>query len=474
MKVVVIGLDSLDPDLTFEKWIDYLPNLRSLMEDGVWGFLESTIPPITVPAWATMLTSKDPGVLGFYGFRNRIDYSYKNLGFVNSKLLNEKTIWDRLGEIRKKSIVIGVPPSYPPLAINGVMLSCFLTPGPESEYTYPKALKHELEAIFGPVILDVKNFRTEDKEWLLREIYKMTEQRFKIAEFLAKNVQWDFFIFVDMGPDRIHHGFWSFMDKEHRNYVQGNQYEDAIFEYYKFLDKKVGEFLDNLSSIKDPFMLIVVSDHGAKRMDGGIAIHDWLIDEGYLVLKEGKPNTIKRLTPEMVDWEKTMAWSEGGYYARIFLNVKDREPSGVIRKGDYEKIREEMKTKLENLTDESGKHIGTRVYIPEEIYKKTNNIPPDLIVLFGDLYWRSIGSVGYDKIWVYENDTGPDDANHSQHGMFIIRGPLLKVKGKRIDLRIYDIGATILKAYGIYVDEEDFIGNPLEDSLMEGGNLNGR
>jgi hypothetical protein len=83
-KVCVIGLDCAAPELVFDLWADRLPNLRRVMERGVYGPLESATPPITVPAWMCMTTSQDPGSLGIYGFRNRLDHSYDKLGFVNS------------------------------------------------------------------------------------------------------------------------------------------------------------------------------------------------------------------------------------------------------------------------------------------------------------------------------------------------------------------------------------------------------
>src|SRR5687768_10054509 len=82
-KVMVIGLDCAAPELVFDKFRDELPTLRKLYEGGVWGQMESCIPAITVPAWASMMSSKDPGTLGVYGFRNRRDYTYDNMVIAN-------------------------------------------------------------------------------------------------------------------------------------------------------------------------------------------------------------------------------------------------------------------------------------------------------------------------------------------------------------------------------------------------------
>jgi len=441
-KLFVIGLDCAEPSLVYERWNDDLPNLRRLMEEGGYGRMRSTIPPITVPAWATMVSGKDPGELGFYGFRNRKDYTYDKLFVVNSLNFKAKAIWDYLEERNMKSIALGVPPSYPPKRINGIMISGFLTPSAKSEYAYPACIKRELEEKFGEYIFDVRNFRTDDKENLLKQLYEMSEQRFEIVKWLMKEKNWDFFMFVDMGIDRLHHGFWKFFDPQHPKYIPGNPLENSGLEYYKFIDRKIGELLANLS---DNTSIIVVSDHGAKRMEGGICINEWLIREGYLKLK-CKPQGIVRLEECEIDWKNTMAWASGGYYARVFLNVKGREPEGVISPGDYEKIRDELKEKIESITDDKGNKIETRVYKPEEVYREINNIPPDLIVLFGDLYWRSVGSIGFNSIWTHENDTGPDDANHAQHGIFIYRGEL-DLKGDLGEIKIEDIKDIMLKHF---------------------------
>ena len=97
-KILVIGLDCAEPSLVFEKWRDQLPNLRGLMERGAWTTMNSTIPPITVPAWSCMMSSKDPGTLGIYGFRNRKDHTYGGLTFATSTAVREPRLWEILSK----------------------------------------------------------------------------------------------------------------------------------------------------------------------------------------------------------------------------------------------------------------------------------------------------------------------------------------------------------------------------------------
>ncbi|MBU0517525.1 alkaline phosphatase family protein, partial [bacterium] len=233
-----------------------------------------------------------------------------------------------------------------------------------------------------------------------------------------------------------------------------NRFENSILNYYKYLDEEIGAILQK---VDEDTMILLVSDHGAKKMDGGINFNDWLIKEGYLTVKQ-MPDKHSNLKNDNIDFPKTKVWGSGGYYGRLFINVKGREPDGVIEPSEYEAFRGELIAKLEALTDPDGKNIGTKVFKPEETYSVVNGVAPDLIVYFGDLNWRSLGSIGNETIWSFENDTGPDDANHAQHGLFIKFDPHNPGRGKVYQgAHLMDIAPTILD----YLDEpipDDFEG----------------
>ena len=450
-RVLIIGLDCAEPSLVFAKYRSELPNLQSLVSRGAWGEIESTIPPITVPAWMSALTSKDPGQLGVYGFRNRADHSYEKMTIANSRAITEPAVWDYLGRAGKQSYLVGVPPSFPPKPVNGGMIGCFLSPNAQSKFTYPESLREEILRVAPNYLVDVPNFRTDDKQWLLQKIYEMTEDHFKVVKHLIKEKPWDFLMSVEIGVDRLHHGFWKYHDATHPKHEPNNALINSIHDYYVWLDKQIGGVLE---LIDDDTSVIVFSDHGAKKMNGGIAINEWLINEGYLVLEE-KPQGVVPLEKVKVNWGKTRAWGSGGYYARVFLNVQGREPNGVIPPAEYEKVRDELTAKISAIPDDKGKPIATRVYKPQQIYRATKNIPPDLIVILGDLYWRAVGSLGLNALHTFENDTGPDDANHAQMGMFIYFDPKRNLGGRELKgLQLYDIAPTVLTEFGMDVPVE--------------------
>src|SRR4051812_30512573 len=105
-RLLVIGLDCAAPELIFDEWRAELPTLSRLMAQGVYARMESCVPGITVPAWACMMSSRDPGQLGVYGFRNRADHSYNNMITANARSLNVPRLWDLLGNAGKHVGVI--------------------------------------------------------------------------------------------------------------------------------------------------------------------------------------------------------------------------------------------------------------------------------------------------------------------------------------------------------------------------------
>jgi len=448
MKICVLGLDCAAPEVVFGD--ERLVNIRRLMDAGVYGRLESVYPPITVPAWMCMCTSQDPGSLGVYGFRNRADHSYDKLGFANSASIKALAIWDQLAREGKRSIIVGVPPNYPPRKINGISVGCFLTPDTtNNEFTHPASVKTRINELVGEYPVDVKNFRTDRKDWLQDEIFKMSEKQWKVVHWLLKEQEWDYFHFVDIGLDRMHHGFWNYFDEKHVQFEPGNRYQNAIPQYYLWLDEQIGKALELLD---DDTLVLVVSDHGAQRLDGGIAVNEWLIREGLLVLKE-YPTTLTPFDKLNVDWSKTRVWSEGGYYARVFFNVQGREPSGVIPVAEYDSFQNDMKTRFEALADDRGQPLNSLVFKPRELYQNVRNVAPDLIVHFGGLYWRSIGTVGHPSIHVQENDTGPDGCNHAQYGTFILAAPTCPLSGVYEGARLLDIAPTLLDLAGYEIPD---------------------
>src|SRR3954469_3155663 len=201
MKILVMGLDCAVPELLLEE--ERLENLRRLMDAGCYGRLESIIPPITVPAWMCMATGQDPGQLGGYGFRNRLDHSYGGLGIVDSRSITELAVWDQVAREGGKAAIIGGPPGYPPRKVNGLSVGCFMTPdATRGAYTHPPDVAGQIERLVGDYPVDVRDFRTHDKDRLRDEIYAMSRKHFAVVRHFLQAAEWDYFQFVEIGLDR--------------------------------------------------------------------------------------------------------------------------------------------------------------------------------------------------------------------------------------------------------------------------------
>src|SRR5207237_7407757 len=138
-----------------------------------------------------------------------------------------------------------------------------------------------------------------------------------------------------------------------------------------------------------------------------------------------------------------------GYYGVCFLSVRGREPGGIVDRGWEEEGRDELKAKREAMPGPDGERLNTRVIKPQDVYPEVRGVAPDLIVYFGDLEWRSVGQVGTGEVFTFENDTGPDGANHDRTGVFVMAGLPGQRTGRGEGLSLVDVGPSILSMYGI-------------------------
>ena len=247
MKILVIGLDCAAPELLLGD--ERLANIRRLMEVGCYGRLESVIPPITVPAWMCMATSQDPGSLGVYGFRNRHRSLLRRPG---DRQLPVDQRAGHLGPGRPRGEASRSSSAsrraIPPRKVNGISVGCFLTPDTAKDvYTHPPEVGDEIARLVGHYPVDVKGFRTDDKAWLRDEIYAMSRKHFEVVRHFLKNAEWDYFQFVEIGLDRIQHGFWKLPRPGARPArARTARIATSIRDYYRYLDDEIGSLLELL------------------------------------------------------------------------------------------------------------------------------------------------------------------------------------------------------------------------------------
>ena len=422
-RILVVGLDGMPYEL-FERLKDDLPNLAEIADRGSRGVMRAVDPPITVPAWACMFTGKDPGELGIYGFRHMRRRAYEGY-VVTSRELKEPYVWERRG---LRSVVIGLPPGYPPRRY-GVWISDFMTPRGR-----PWAYPPEIMEMFPGYIFDVE-YRTDRKEEAFKALVEMTQVRFAVAEKLMERVDWDIFVLHEIGTDRAHHLFQKYWDPEHPMYQPGNPHEDKIPRYYKLVDELIGRLLKRLPRDAE---VLAISDHGNQAQRGVLALNQLLAEWGLLVYSR-EPKRGEDVEA-VVDWRRSKAVAWGGYYARIFINTTDR-PQGTVTEEEAEDLKREMKRRLKSLKAPWG-YIQNAVYEPAELYRETGGDYPDLMVYFDSVRVRPVQTVGYESPWLEGNDRGPDDSLHSFNGFYAATWGDRRKK----DIHALDVAAFLEKA----------------------------
>ena len=281
-----------------------------------------------------MTSGLDPGELGIYGFRNRTSHDYSSMAVADSGAVHADRLWDHFSRAGRHVVVVGVPQTSPPVEVNGELVSCFLTPDTRTHpYTHPPELRAEIESLVGTYRVDVRDFRSEDRDRILAQVYEMTEQRFSVCRHLLDTRPWEFFMMVEIGLDRMHHAFWRFFDERHPRHEPGHRYGEAIRSYYAYLDEEIGELLERFDE----------RGHRDRRLrprraaDAGRDLCQPVADGRGLPGARAAARGIAAGAPGVrrgaaVDWDRTRAWGEGGYYCRLSVNLAGREPRGASRR----------------------------------------------------------------------------------------------------------------------------------------------
>ncbi len=249
MRTVIFGVDGLTFRI-LRPLIERgdLPNFARLQREGVTSDFISTPHPLTPPAWMSIVTGLKPAKHGIFDFWEFDTSSSQPVAKFVTRRKAGKAIWNILSEYGKRVAVMNIPLTYPPEAVNGVMVSGLMTPGPSSSYTFPVSFKSELYKAVPDYRIDLSLDNVSTKV-LYDQIMQMTEKRIQLQEHLLTEHEWDFAFLCYVGPDRIQHCFWDAI----------TTLSHEATRYYRLLDDALGRVLGHLT-VED--MLFVVSDHG--------------------------------------------------------------------------------------------------------------------------------------------------------------------------------------------------------------------
>ncbi|HEX6291229.1 MAG TPA: alkaline phosphatase family protein [Herpetosiphonaceae bacterium] len=448
-RVLVIGLDALSPDLV-ERWLSDLPNIRRLMQGGIYGPLQSITQPITPAAWTAMISGRDPGHFGFTDFTYRVGMSYTDFRLVHSRVIRVPTLYSLLSEAGRRVAAIGVPICYPPVDIaGGISVACFMAPSLSKPIVSPPELQsHLLAQTSSPYVLDAavpEQARDIDRDELLRNIREMDRQRFDITRHLMQTTDWDLLFMVAMGTDRVGHYFMRYLDPAHGRYDADPRYADAIRDHYRYCDERIGDLLQHAGP---DTVVIIASDHGIQRLNGKVNLNQWLIENGYLHLDQPIDGPTP-LAKAPIDWSRTRAWARG-WGGQIYLNVQGREPQGCVPTSEVDRLLAELQAGLSELTTADSQPLPVTTIRRRDVYSGSQaDRCPDLFVQFDELRYLTSDQLGHAKLITPITELGADDASHANLGFLAMAGPNIPALGRFAALSILDVAPTILDLLGV-------------------------
>jgi predicted AlkP superfamily phosphohydrolase/phosphomutase len=473
-RVLIIGLDGATFDV-LGPMMDkgYMPNMKHIVETGASGILNSTKPPITPAAWTTFMTGMGPGRHGVIDFE-RYDPATNTLAFNSMFQIQEKTIWQILSEKNYKVGSLHLPMTYPPRQVNGFMVSGFETPSIEAEFTFPKELK---ESILKEI--PDYTFSTNWKRGLFGgrscfdenlEYFKQNfRQNVKLAQLCTAKYGWDAMMVLFKLVDNIQHKTWKYIDP--KNDGKFPEKQRKVFSCFQVLDDCLGELME--LAREQEATILIMSDHGHGSLDGRVQPNRLLKEWGYLNLisdasqaktrlawswyrmfkkkrgrfKQGSVGIERELA---IDWPSTKACvMHAGMYGFLYLNLKGRQPDGVVEPYEYEQMRNELIEKFMAARDEKfGEPIFTEVVKPEELYKCSREEHPNMpdLMLIPRTGLAVIRKIRGNKAvkWALDGSLG---GTHRIEGIFLAHGPSVK-PGLKIEGNIADITPTLLAMLG--------------------------
>lgn len=480
-RLVVIGLDGATFDVLFPLMQrGYLPNIKSLMENGVYGELESTIPPITGPAWTALATGLNPGKTGIIDFLNRRGEDYK-LKAVSSYDLKGRAFWDYLNRNGFKIGIFNYPMLFPPYEINGFMISG-LGSSAGDDITYPKALKKKLDEIAGGYENNVYYHQERYNEDLfLKDAYRVLNKQRNVIDYLLKKESYNVLVCVISHTDWMQHFFWKHIDKTHPLYdpQRSPKYGEEFIKLLSKIDELIGDILKAFADAN----VFIVSDHGFGPQDQCFNLARWLIDQGYMVLHKGHkkeakdtlhkffrvmkslaPRSIYKLGKSMatslktnivdiIDFENSKAFCLGHTIPFGAIYLRENKNSSACKE-----LKRKITGKLLKLGNELGRNdIKVDFFPPKKFFTGSKlEILPNIIFTINN--WRCIieeNNVNK-PIFVDESYSPRHTGTHRLNGIFIANGPAMKDEGRKIDgLKIYDMFPTILYLMGCDIPGND-------------------
>lgn len=494
-ELLILGLDGA----TFEVLGPLMasgrcPNLAALAARGVSAPLRSTAPPMTAAAWAAFLTGKGPGGTGIASFRH-LDlgrYSGYDPRMVTSADLRGSNWLEIASRAGVAVSSVGLPMTYPPFPIQGVLVSGFPRPPRPGAPVEPGAMAGRWGRWDEPADASSRDLGEGERPAACAHWDRRHAQ---ISLDLLENRSDRVHVCVFSGTDHMAHLFW-----RHRR--EGGPHASALEDHYALVDGLCGELV---AAAGPGATVLVASDHGFGPAETEeVHLDRWLAGEGWLRVRGGGGggDPVGRLVAEArrrvpkglwkrwrdrlpggmkarlydraagrdrVDWPRTRAYRIGLYqgWEGVNLNVRGRQPLGIVEPGaPWRAEREALIATLGGARLPDGRPMAREVHRGEDVWpgERAGRLPDVLMRLSDGLRGGGGLPPGPAVTPVPAAEGARISGTHRPEGVFIAAGPLVAAGASPGSPRIVDVMPTVLALLGLPIPS-DVEGRPLTGIL---------
>jgi predicted AlkP superfamily phosphohydrolase/phosphomutase len=349
-RVVVVGLDGL----TFRVLSPLLrrgelPAFQRLIDEGAWGPILTYGTASSPQVWTSMATGRrvrDHGIDDFVtegkGYRSRPFKSFDR---------RSPALWTILSALDRRVGVVNWLLTFPPEKVSGYLVTRLDVP--RGTRTHPPALRQELRRVWRRA--------RHPGEGRRARLQTQIDRTFATAHHLMGKEPLDFLALYTAAADGVQHQHWKYYQPEAFDPRPWRLKPNAVArrgrlipEVYRHLDRRLGELLD---ALPPDALLIVVSDHGQRAADRPrlrLRLDLLLADLGHLRLRKGE---VVYPRSRAYPLEETLWTPE----RRIRLNLRGREPKGIVPRRRAPGLASEIAAQLRDLETDGGIPLFTRV-----------------------------------------------------------------------------------------------------------------
>jgi predicted AlkP superfamily phosphohydrolase/phosphomutase len=386
-----------------------------------------------------MFTGEPPEKLGLLNLLVRDGYGTTP---VCSTDIIYPTIWDRATEAGLRSILCGVPITWPPRWMLGVTIGGYMSP-PGVTNAFPPKLADEVEKRFGPFRNYLSDTATRPKA-IVQDAIEWVDYVSDVCVYLMRTRQWELLVTVFTAIDHAQHQLWT-------------RYPQGVRQVYEAVDIAIGRIL---REAPDPKNVLIVSDHGFRtHKENFFYVNRWLHDQGmldakrksilinwetirYILQRMGVGDWTRRVPPrlahkipdkayEVYPENSTVFLDETTKFTRVVgfrINLEGREPHGKVSQDEYDACRRDLISRLSKLG------IFSKIVMKEEFFDA--RVAPHMPDVLAFLEPGIISQTGMQPRW--RLTTRRTYGGHGMYGIFIGKGPDIEFAPPRVQ-RVYPL-----------------------------------